>query len=201
MLLSLAGLFFSAPLLTVERTPTSAEAIIVLSGDPVLRPQRAVELYRDLISAQHPSPSPLSINPQSAILNPHSISLPAPLLVLASGIGDCETIARVLAAAGVPTNAFVLECASRSTWENAAFSLPLLREHRATNVIIVTSWFHSRRALNCFQKQAPDLHFISMPTVTDRPRAGWPNEYDRSRVLLEYAKSLVYWFRYGVCPW
>ena len=137
----------------------------------------------------------------SLTTSPSSPHPSTPPFFVATGLGDCESIAHDISAAGVPTNAIVVECASRSTWENAAFSIPLLREHHLTNIIIVTSWFHSRRALHCFQKQAPDLHFISVPTVEDRPRAGWPNQYDRDRVLLEYAKILLYWLRYGVCPW
>jgi uncharacterized SAM-binding protein YcdF (DUF218 family) len=68
-------------------------------------------------------------------------------------------------------------------------------------VILVTSWFHSRRALKCFRHHAPDIEFVSRPTIVDLPNSHWPNKYERGWVLTEYTKLLYYWVRYGVSPW
>jgi hypothetical protein len=40
----------------------------------------------------------------------------------------------------------------------------LLRQMGAKRVIIVTSWYHSRRALACFEHYAPDIKFYSRPS-------------------------------------
>jgi len=105
-----------------------------------------------------------------------------------------------LAGKGIPAAAIQLECQSRTTRENALFAVPLLRAQSARRVIIVTSWFHARRALNCFRHDAPEIEFISRPTTADLPKSHWPNKHERGRVLSEYAKLLYYWPRYGIGP-
>jgi uncharacterized SAM-binding protein YcdF (DUF218 family) len=87
---------------------------------------------------------------------------------------------------GVPTNAIIIECESSSTQENAEFTVPILRRNGFTNVTLVTLWFHSRRALSCFRKYAPEIEFISVPA----PRtAAW--KYERGYIAAEYAKIIV----------
>jgi uncharacterized SAM-binding protein YcdF (DUF218 family) len=105
-----------------------------------------------------------------------------------------------LVAAGVPANAIELETQSRTTMENAQFTIQLLREEKLTRVIIVTSWYHSRRAVACFRHYAPELKFYSRPSYFATARADWPHNRIGSRVRLEYAKLLGYWIRHGVCP-
>jgi uncharacterized SAM-binding protein YcdF (DUF218 family) len=117
-------------------------------------------------------------------------------LVILSGTGDCEENAKLLKQFGATTNVVELECQSTSTQENALFTAKILGEHQCKRVIIVTSWFHSRRALSCFRKYAPDIEFISVPA----PRtAAW--KYERNYIAAEYAKILVYAVRYGIFPW
>jgi uncharacterized SAM-binding protein YcdF (DUF218 family) len=168
----LSALFFSVDLLRREDPPGRADAIVVLGGDVVHRPARALELYQ-----------------QGA----------APVIVI-SGNGDCQEVRVFLAGNGVPATAIQLECGSRTTRENALLTVPLLRARRCRRVMIVTSWFHSRRALNCFRHDAPEIEFVSAPTTVDLPKSHWPNKYQRGRVVSEYLKLLYYWPRYGVWP-
>jgi uncharacterized SAM-binding protein YcdF (DUF218 family) len=72
-----------------------------------------------------------------------------------------------------------------------------MRVHR---VIVVTSWFHSRRALACFEHVAPDMKFYSRPSyfgyqpkTQNRTGYSWHVDY-------EYVKLLAYWVMHGVCP-
>jgi uncharacterized SAM-binding protein YcdF (DUF218 family) len=146
--------------------------MIVLGGDIVDRPKRALELYK-----------------QGAAPN-----------VIISGAGDCGEVRTFLVGKGVPESAIELEGKSHSTRENALYSIPLLKTMGAKRVVIVTSWFHSRRALHCFQHYAPDIDFVSSPTVQDLPKSCWPNKYERGWVIAEYVKLLGYWVCYGVCP-
>ena len=56
---------------------------------------------------------------------------------------------------GVPERNVELEELSRTTWENVAFSLPLLRD--ADSIVIASNTFHARRAPRYLAKQAPAL--------------------------------------------
>jgi uncharacterized SAM-binding protein YcdF (DUF218 family) len=70
----------------------------------------------------------------------------------------------------------------------------------ARRVIIVTSWFHSRRALHTFQRFAPEMEFTSLPTRVDLPKSRWPFTRQTGRALYEYPKMLYYWVRFGIKP-
>jgi uncharacterized SAM-binding protein YcdF (DUF218 family) len=163
-----AGFVFAEQLLRVSHEPKPANAIVVLGGEPIKRARSAAPLLTNGF---------------------------APRVIL-SGTGDCEENARLLKQFGVTTNIVELECQSTSTQENALYTVKLLRERKCQRVIIVTSWFHSRRALSCFRKYAPEIEFISVPA----PRTG-PWKYERGYIAAEYAKIIVYAFRYGIFPW
>jgi uncharacterized SAM-binding protein YcdF (DUF218 family) len=169
----LASLFFSSNLLVLESPPATADVMVVLGGETVHRPVRALELYQ-----------------QGAATN-----------VIITGQGDCESVRTMLAGKGVPADAIQMECASRTTRENALFTIPLLRAQHVRRAIIVTSWFHSRRALHCFRHFAPEIEFISLPTTADLPPHHWPSKWERRWVLSEYAKLLYYRLRFGIPPW
>jgi uncharacterized SAM-binding protein YcdF (DUF218 family) len=168
-----AALFFCADVLRLEDPPSVADAIVVLGGETIYRPGRALELYQ-----------------QGAATN-----------IIITGEGDCESVRVVLAGKGVPESAIQMECASRTTRENAQFTIPLLRAQHTKRVILVTSWFHSRRALHCFRHFAPEIEFISRPTTADLPRHHWPNKWERRLVLSEYVKIIYYRVRFGIPSW
>ncbi len=123
--------------LQIEGPATKADIIVVLGGEPRIRVQRAAELYQEGMAP----------------------------LVLVSGYGDCSANIRQLVAAGVPRSAILGECESKSTLENARFGVAALRKAGAKKAIIVTSWYHSRRAQACFRDAAPDMEFISRPAL------------------------------------
>src|SRR6266542_3654136 len=167
------ALFFSTNLLRLEDRLAGGDAIVVLGGETVYRPARALELYQ-----------------QGAATN-----------LIVSGEGDCEGVRITLSGKGVPAAAIQLECQSRTTRENAKFTVPMLRAQNARRVIIVTSWFHSRRALHCFRHYAPEIEFISLPTSADLPLHHWPSKWERRWVLSEYVKLLYYQVRFGIASW
>jgi uncharacterized SAM-binding protein YcdF (DUF218 family) len=166
------ALFFSTPLLCVEGPRQNADALVVLGGDILHRAPRTFELFQGGLAPR----------------------------VFISGYGDCAEVRRYLLGKGVPAAAIQTECASHTTRENAQFTIPLLRRSGAKRVILVTSWFHSRRALHCFQHYAPGIQFVSLPTWRDLPQGHWPNRYERAWVLSEYLKLGYYWLRFGICP-
>ena len=142
-LLAVAGLYFASSALTVESPSSHADVIVVLGGDSVYRPARALKLYQAGAAPR----------------------------VIATGTNDSTEYQTFLIGKGVPGNAIQIEGNSGSTKENAQFTVPMLRKLGAKHVIIVTSWFHSRRALNCFRHYAPDIQFYAQPTVADQPRS------------------------------
>lgn len=119
-------------LLRVEQPVTQPmDAIMVLGGDPGDRAPHAAELYNKGI---------------------------APLVIVT---GDGGGLAHALKLAGVPSSAIIQEADSRTTWENARNVAPILEERGIVKVVLVTSWWHTRRALACFQTVIPAVSFRS----------------------------------------
>src|SRR5207244_3606289 len=89
------------------------------------------------------------------------------LRVLISGDGDCEDIRRILISDAVPAAAIDVECASRNTMENAEYSGAILRRMGVHRALLVTSWYHVRRALGSFRKASPDVEFLPVSATED----------------------------------
>lgn len=172
VLLILAALLFPQQVLVIDNGQPQADAIVLLGGGSGERPTRAAELYRAGVAPR----------------------------IIVSGAGDAQGNRLLLMNRGVPASAIKLESNSTTTRENAEFSIPLLRAMGAKRVALVTTWYHSRRALNCFRHYAPDLAFYSCPSYFGFARSDWSQEHLRRRIRAEYLKTLGYWVCYGVCP-
>jgi len=168
--LAWAGLKYSDRSLVTRQTPRAADVIIVLGGETAGRTAKALQLYR------------LGFAPE----------------ILVSGRGDGELIARNLVALGVPGACVLREDASGSTLENAAFSVPILAGRRMKTAIVVTSWFHSRRAAAVFRAAAESLVIVSVPTDTVYLHRLLSDREMIKQVLVEYLKIAGYRFRYGI---
>ena len=79
----------------------------------------------------------------------------APVVIVS---GDSGIILKALEGR-IPAEAIRHENAATSTWQNARFTEPVLRQTGAKQVVIVTSWYHARRALLVFQHRMPDIRF------------------------------------------
>ena len=167
----LAAWLFPKQVLTMESGPVKADVIVVLGGFND-RAGRAAELFKKGEASK----------------------------VLVSGFGDCVSNKRELEKDSVPAADITLEDKSRNTQQNAEYSIPLLRRLGARRVIIVTSWYHSRRALACFEHYAPDIQFYSRPSYFGYLRTDSNQRFINGLVKSEYEKLLGYWVRYGVCP-
>jgi uncharacterized SAM-binding protein YcdF (DUF218 family) len=166
------AIFFPQQILCVDSGPVNADIIVVLGGGSGERPERATELFKE-----------------------HT----APRIIL-SGLGDCENNRRFLIQAGVPANVIQMENESRTTRENAEFTIRLLRAENVHRTIIVTTWYHSRRALKTFEHYAPELKFYSRPSYFAFARDDWSRLEISKRMRLEFLKLPGYWIRYGVWP-
>lgn len=114
--------------------PTQADAIVVLGGgilprvdwsQPTTRAGKGLALWREGY---------------------------APLL-LVSGSDQAHTLAEGYAAAGVPVQDLRVEGSSRNTHENARNSAALLASSGASDILLVTSAIHMRRAAASFRKE------------------------------------------------
>ncbi len=151
----------------------SADVIVVLGGGVhELRAERAAELFQ-----QH-----------------------AASRIIITGAGDDEINRLILRQKGVPASAIEVEGNSTTTRENAEFTIKMLRAENVHHVILVTSWYHARRALKTFEHYAPDLKFYSRPSYATFAREEWPQHGNGHRMRLEFLKLPGYWIRYGVNP-
>jgi uncharacterized SAM-binding protein YcdF (DUF218 family) len=102
---------------------------------------------------------------------------------------------------GVPAKAVLLEKASRSTRDNALFSLRILKARKVKSCILVTSPQHSRRASRTFKKlfgrQGIKIASQPVPLVRSRfrPDGWWGRHEDSQLVLWEHFASLYYLLR------
>lgn len=164
---------FPREILTTTSSPQPADYLVVLGGDAKSRALHAAELF-------------------SSNLAP---------MILVSGIGDGDLACKILKANGVPESAIQRESRSRTTKENAENSLLILRAADAKRVALVTSWYHSRRALACFRHKAPEIEFYSFPVQSNLKWGDWFHGPVRSEVAREYGKILGYAACYGIWPW
>jgi uncharacterized SAM-binding protein YcdF (DUF218 family) len=172
VLLAVAAYFSPQDILTVDSGSVKAGVIIVLGGGSHERPLRAAELFMEKA---------------------------APRIII-SGAGDDEINRQLLLKAGVPVAAIQVEGKSHTTRENAEFTIKLLRAEKIPSAILVTSWYHSRRALKTFAHVAPDITFYSRPSYFAFARDDWKKLGIIKRMHLEFLKLPGYWVRYGVCP-
>lgn len=86
-----------------------------------------------------------------------------PLIIVSGGSGklvsenepsEAEQIKKVLLISGVPEQDILVETQSRNTYENAIFTAQMIEENKfpQNRLLLVTSAFHMRRALACFQQ-------------------------------------------------
>lgn len=161
MMFGLAAIFCSEPVLTLHDDGLKADVIIVPGGDGPPRAAQAARLWKE-------GRSPL---------------------ILITGDGDCLFNKQIMVRDGVNPSAILVECRSGSTWQNAYYSAPFMREIKARKALIVTNWYHSRRAIASFRAACPQMHFSSSPIGGDDGQPGFPKtRADLELVAKEYVK-------------
>jgi uncharacterized SAM-binding protein YcdF (DUF218 family) len=123
---------------------TTADAIVVLGRGGELRPER-VDVSAQLWDARR-----------------------APL-IFASGSGDAQEIADMLAQKGIPAGAIDGEPCSRTTEENARFTAALLQPKNVHRILLVTDPPHMLRSLLTFRSLGFDVtpHTNPLPNRLD----------------------------------
>lgn len=161
------GLLLADPILTVRDPVRDADIIVVLGGDGPSRASKAAQLWLAGIATR----------------------------VLISGDGDCYWIKKAMVDRGVDRRAIEVECRSGTTWENAQFSAPILKQMNIGSAILVTSWFHSRRAMASFKAESQKIQWVSVPTDPAKPVLDIPFRPEGIQILKEYPKSIWYTVR------
>lgn len=159
-----AAIILADPLLTVRDDVQKADAMVVLGGDGPTRATRAAELWNEGV---------------------------APAVVIA-GDGDCTYIADQMVSDGVDRAQISLDCLSRDTWENAKNAIDILEKMGVKHAVVVTNWFHSRRALDTFRYLEPSIEWSSRPA--EPPADIWAIVFGPygPAIAKEYVKSIAY---------
>jgi uncharacterized SAM-binding protein YcdF (DUF218 family) len=90
-----------------------------------------------------------------------------------------------------------------STYGEAVACLEYLRDSRARNILVVTSPYHTRRALATFKRVFSGTQIqVGIRPATGhspaQPAAWWRRSYDRRYVMYEWAAGVYYALRYGI---
>ncbi len=145
-----------------------ADWIVILGGESGQRVIGAAEAYHQGISRQ----------------------------VFVSGSGDCDLIARRLRMTGVSN--IRSECRSRNTYENAVLTRQALESGNPQRILLITSWYHTKRALHTFEKVWPDVTFGVHGVHPGMTLSNRFKIYEAGSILAEYVKRGWYMFRYGI---
>ena len=174
LLLGLAAYFYPEKFLTVDSGSGTGDVLILVGGgsNQHERALKTVQLYK-----QHAAPR-----------------------IIITGAGDDEINRHFLIANGVPARVIEVEGKSTTTRENAEFTGKLLKAENVHNAILVTSWYHARRAEKTFEHFVPEVRFYSRPSYFGFDRADWDKHGLNKHMRLEFLKLPGYWIRYGVNP-
>jgi uncharacterized SAM-binding protein YcdF (DUF218 family)/glycosyltransferase involved in cell wall biosynthesis len=125
----------------------------------------------------------------------------APYMVLSSGyvysFREAESMRALAIDQGVPAANIVLDERATNTYENVKFVDDILRDHRWTSILLVSSPYHMRRALGVWHKVAPEVAVVPAPPLQSQ-------FYDHGRganleqvrgIAQEYLAIFAYWRR------
>ncbi len=143
----------------------------------------------------------------------------APLIVLSGGRinwfgneeSEAKDMTKLLKLMGIPSEAIIQEGKSVNTHENAIFTQKILEEQGIKKILLVTSAFHTPRALKIFQHlgidaiPAPTDFYVSQQELQEVDYSlestilnFFPNtqSLDRTTIVFkEYIGTIVYWLR------
>jgi uncharacterized SAM-binding protein YcdF (DUF218 family) len=157
--------------------PAKADAIIVYGGN-IERTEYGIDLYLQGV---------------------------APELWRTGYASSRESLTRTVTSAGVSASDFHwLE--TYSTWQDGTRIAQTIEQNNFERVVLVTDWWHSRRALCTTQihlgNHDVEVYYTPSPTrMADRPDNWWQHRRGWQHVVSELAKFGYYWPRYGMNPW
>lgn len=174
-----------AAVLSVEDPLQPADVIIVLGGGTGTRLEYAVKLYKEGYA-------------------PRLLLTSGPIPVCNPLVNGAIFLREKALQLGVSPGDIVLEEESTSTYEDAVYSKEIMSGQGWTSAIIVTDFFHARRAMMTFRAvfADEDIKFISSPSMPPDFGAGdwWMKERGLIEIWSEYIKLFFYLVNYGIRP-
>ena len=163
---------------------SASDAIVVLSGGGPERIVQGIALYRQ------------GLAPELWYTGDRSISA-------MSNFTDGQFARDFALAQGIPADAIRL-LPTTSTWEDGQEIALLADQEQLHSLLIVTNWYHSRRALCVIRRHLAgevQLYYSPPPMLTYGPDDWWRQEDGLVAVVNEMIKFGFYGVRYGLAPW
>jgi uncharacterized SAM-binding protein YcdF (DUF218 family) len=168
-LLLLAG---KAGSFLIVEAPQPADAIVVLAGETDIRPRRALELLRQGYGKW--------------------IVLDVPTNAKLYGFTEIELAEKYVQQLNAP--AIVCPIDGLSTKDESRDVGKCLRAQGATRVLIVTSDFHTRRALEIFRRELPAYTYSVAAARNEEQYGGqWWKHRQWAKVCLDEWMKLIWW--------
>ena len=106
--------------------------------------------------------------------------------------GDDSYMTQQALASGIPQSALLLENQSKTTFENARYSLKIVQDQGYKSAIVVTSAYHTRRAGIIFDQFFKGIRLticaVPYPYDLSMGQSWWKNRYTTGFVATEYLK-------------
>lgn len=173
LLMLVLGISASGKFLVIDE-PRKADVILVLAGETDLRPARALELYHQGYGGR--------------------IILDVPDSERVYGWTKMELAQKYIES--LPDAKVIMLCAIHglSTADEAKDVAACLPATGAPNVLLVTSDFHTRRAISIFQKRFPERNF-AVAAVNDPTQFGvaWWRHRQWAKSALDEWLRLIWW--------
>lgn len=114
-----------------------------------------------------------------------------------------QSAARLAIEHGVPAEAIHL-LSTTSTWEDGQEISAFAKQRQVDSILVVTSWYHSRRALCVIQQQLVGSGvsiYYDPPALRYGSGNWWQYKDGWTAVCGELVRIGFYWWRYGLAPW
>jgi len=174
-LLLLIFFFTAGSFLSQDQSPKQSDVIIVLSGGQG-RVEKAAELYK------------AGYAPYVILSNAKELT---------SKSGDMVQTALAL---GIPQDVIYTENAADSTYQNAEYTLPIMKEYGFKSAIVVSSDFHMRRVKfffgRVYKKSEIELTYVGSASGYNAKR-WWSDRKSRETTFNEYVKMIGNTFGYN----
>lgn len=176
------GSWLLLPSQTVQKG--RADVIVVLGGGGPERLMQGIELYKQ------------GLAPQLWVTGDMPFSQ-------MTNFTEGELAQRFAIEQGVPFGSIRL-LATTSTWKDGQEIAAALQRMGARQVLVVTSWYHSRRAVCVLKRHLAGTQIVvfyhAPPIHTAGPEYWWQQEEGLVNVINEWFKFGLYWAKYGLGP-
>lgn len=168
----------------VPSNAASADAIVILAGGGPERLCHGIELYKRGLAPElwYTGDKPLETR---------------------TDFMDSEMMLSLAARRDMPRDKIRL-LPSTSTFEDVKAIATLVKERKVKSIIVVTSWYHTRRAMNVIRHCLAGTNIIvyssSSTNLPYTPDNWWRDEEGLVAVVNEMIKTALYWRRYGITP-